>query len=392
MINSVSAEPERLEKFLPLAKRYGAAILILPLTEHGVPKTAKERVEVAGQILDAAKVHGLNDGDFLLDALVMTISADKNACLEVLETLRLYRERFDLPTTMGLSNISFGLPNRPLINSTFFAMCLSAGLDAPIMNPYDEFMQNALKSSAALLAKDPNGLNFSKLGQLNGSLTFTTANAVQKKFAPDTLSAIKLAVHEGDKDEIPALIRKAVDENFSANEITERALTAAMNELGEDFGAGKIFLPQVLLSAETMRIAFDELKKILPTQQTTNQGTFVIATVKGDVHDLGKNIVGALISNSGFKLVDLGKDVDSEKIVRAAIEHDADIVGLCALMTTTMVQIDKVIADLHAAGSSAKVMVGGAALTQEYADSAGADAYAKDGVDAVRLAKKLIKG
>ena len=392
LINSVSAEPERLEKFLPLAKRYGAAILILPLTEHGVPKTAKERVEVAGKILDAAKTHGLNDGDFLLDALVMTISADKNACLEVLETLRLYRERFDLPTTMGLSNISFGLPNRPLINSTFFAMCLSAGLDAPIMNPYDEFMQNALKSSAALLAKDPNGLNFSKLGQLNGSLTFTTANAVQKKFAPDTLSAIKLAVHEGDKDEIPALIRKAVDENFSANEITERALTAAMNELGEDFGAGKIFLPQVLLSAETMRIAFDELKKILPTQQTTNQGTFVIATVKGDVHDLGKNIVGALISNSGFKLVDLGKDVDSEKIVRAAIEHDADIVGLCALMTTTMVQIDKVIADLHAAGSSAKVMVGGAALTQEYADSAGADAYAKDGVDAVRLAKKLIKG
>ena len=357
-----------------------------------MPKTAKERVEVAGKILDAAKAHGLNDGDFLLDALVMTISADKNACLEVLETLRLYRERFDLPTTMGLSNISFGLPNRPLINSTFFAMCLSAGLDAPIMNPYDEFMQNALKSSAALLAKDPNGLNFSKLGQLNGSLTFTTANAVQKKFAPDTLSAIKLAVHEGDKDEIPALIRKAVDENFSANEITERALTAAMNELGEDFGAGKIFLPQVLLSAETMRIAFDELKKILPTQQTTNQGTFVIATVKGDVHDLGKNIVGALISNSGFKLVDLGKDVDSEKIVRAAIEHDADIVGLCALMTTTMVQIDKVIADLHAAGSSAKVMVGGAALTQEYADSAGADAYAKDGVDAVRLAKKLIKG
>lgn len=390
LINSISAEPERLEKFLPLAKRYGAAILILPLTEHGVPKTAEERVDVAGKILDAAKAHGLTNGDFLLDALVMTISADKDACLEVLKTLRLYRERFDLPTTMGLSNISFGLPNRPLINSTFFAMCLSTGLDAPIMNPYDELMQNVLKSSAALLGKDPNGLNFSKLGQLSGSLTFATSNAVQKKIAPDTLSAIKLAVQEGDKDEVPALIQKAVDEKFSTNEITERALTAAMNELGEDFGAGKIFLPQVLLSAETMRLAFDELKKILPAQQTKEHGTFVIATVKGDVHDLGKNIVGALLSNSGFKLVDLGKDVDSEKIVRAAIEHDADIVGLCALMTTTMVQIDKVIADLHAAGSAAKVMVGGAALTQEYADAAGADAYAKDGVEAVRLAKKLL--
>ncbi|MBQ4404731.1 MAG: cobalamin-dependent protein, partial [Selenomonadaceae bacterium] len=188
----------------------------------------------------------------------------------------------------------------------------------------------------------------------------------------------------------PALIKKAVDENFSANEITERALTAAMNELGEDFGAGKIFLPQVLLSAETMRLAFDELKKNFPAQETATQGTFVIATVKGDVHDLGKNIVGALIANSGFKLVDLGKDVDSAEIVRAAIEHDADIVGLCALMTTTMIQIDKVVADLHAAGCSAKIMVGGAALTQEYADSAGADAYARDGVEAVRLAKNFV--
>ena len=383
LINSVSFESDRIKNFLPLAKRYGAAILILPLTENGVPKTAQERVDVAAKIIDAAKTHGLRDGDFLLDALVMTISADKDACLEVLKTLRLYRERFDLPTTMGLSNISFGLPNRPLINSTFFAMCLAAGLDAPIMNPYDELMQNVLKSAAALLGKDPNGLNFSKIRNEEVGIR-------NEKISRDTLSAIKLAIQEGDKDEIPALIKRAVDENFSADEITERALTAAMNELGEDFGSGKIFLPQVLLSAETMRLAFDELKKILPAQETKTRGTFVIATVKGDVHDLGKNIVGALISNSGFKLVDLGKDVDSEKIVRAAIEHDADIVGLCALMTTTMIQIDKVIADLHAAGSSAKIMVGGAALTQEYADSAGADAYAKDGVEAVRLAKNLL--
>ncbi|MBD3878822.1 MAG: homocysteine S-methyltransferase family protein [Quinella sp. 1Q5] len=382
LINSVSYEPDRIKKFLPLAKRYGAAILILPLTEHGVPTTAEERFDVAKKIIDAAKAQGLDDGDFLLDALVMTISADKNACLEVLKTLSLYRE-LNLPTTMGLSNISFGLPNRPLINSTFFAMCLAAGLDAPIMNPYDESMQNVLKSAAALLSHDPNGLTFSKLAQV-------TTDKPKEKIIRDPIDAIKLAIQEGDKDEIPALIKKAVDENFSANDITERALTAAMNELGEDFGSGKIFLPQVLLSAETMRLAFDELKKIFPAQETKTQGTFVIATVKGDVHDLGKNIVGALIANSGFKLVDLGKDVDSAEIVRAALAHDADIVGLCALMTTTMIQIDKVIADLHAAGCSAKVMVGGAALTQEYADSAGADAYARDGVEAVRLAKQLV--
>ena len=162
LINSVSFEPERIKKFLPLAKKYGAAILILPLTEKGVPKTAAERVEIAEKIIDEAKKIGLSEKDFLLDALVMTISADKNACLEVLQTLKLYREKFNLPTTMGLSNISFGLPNRPLINSTFFAMCLSAGLDAPIMNPYDEFMQNVLKASAALLGKDENGLAYSK--------------------------------------------------------------------------------------------------------------------------------------------------------------------------------------------------------------------------------------
>ncbi len=384
LINSVSAEPDRLEKFLPLAKRYGAAILILPLTEHGVPKTSAERFAVAKQIIDAAKAHGLSNGDFLLDALVMTISADKDACLEVLNTLKLYRERFDLPTTMGLSNISFGLPNRPLINSTFFAMSLAAGLDAPIMNPYDDSMQNVLKSAAALLGKDPNGLNFSKIGNVEVGMR-------NEKIAPDTLSAIKLAIQEGDKDAVPVLIKKAVDENLSADEITERALTAAMNDLGDDFGSGKIFLPQVLLAAETMRLAFDELKKNFPAQQTATQGTFVIATVKGDVHDLGKNIVGALIANSGFKLVDLGKDVDAAEIVRAALKHDADIVGLCALMTTTMIQIDKVIAELHAAGCNAKVMVGGAALTQEYADSAGADAYARDGVEAVRLAKSLLK-
>ncbi len=381
LINSVSFEPDRIKNFLPLAKKYGAAILILPITENGVPNSAEERFSVVKKIIDAAKDFGLDNGDFLLDALVMTISADKNACLEVLKTLKLYNE-LNLPTTMGLSNISFGLPNRPLINSTFFAMCLANGLNAPIMNPYDESMQNILKSAAALLAYDPNGLNFSKLAQISADKP--------KKIITDTISAIKFAIQEGDKEEIPILIKKAVDENFSANEITERALTAAMNELGEDFGSGKIFLPQVLLSAETMRLAFDELKKIFPAQETKTQGTFVIATVKGDVHDLGKNIVGALIANSGFKLIDLGKDVDSEKIVRAAVENDADIVGLCALMTTTMIQIDKVIEDLHAAGCPAKIMVGGAALTQEYANSAGADAYARDGVEAVRLAKKFI--
>ena len=195
---------------------------------------------------------------------------------------------------------------------------------------------------------------------------------------------------DGEKDEITLLVDKALQEGKTSNEITENGLTAAMTDIGEDFGSGRMFLPQVLLSAETMRTAFNRLKELIPATQEADKGTVVIATVKGDVHDLGKNITGALLANSGFKLIDLGKDVDSTDIVKAAIENKADIVGLCALMTTTMVQIDKVIAELHAAGCPAKVMVGGAALTQEYADSAGADAYAPDGVKAVELAKQLV--
>ena len=387
LINSVSAEKDRLRDFLPLAKKYGAAILCLPITEDGVPKTAKDRIAVVHTIIEAAKKHGLADGDFLLDALVMTVSAQANACQEVLATLQGYRQEFGYPSTMGLSNISFGLPNRPLINSTFFAMCLTAGLDAPIMNPYDDAMQNALMASAALLGKDPNGLAFSKN---EANLAVPKKAAVAKETNLDTMSAIKQAVIDGEKDEIEGLVTKAINEGHGTNEITEKALTSAMNDIGVDFGAGRMFLPQVLLSAETMRTAFNKLKELLPNQQAADKGTVVIATVKGDVHDLGKNITGALLANSGFKLIDLGKDVDSTEIVRAAIESNADIVGLCALMTTTMVQIDKVIADLHEAGCQAKVMVGGAALTQEYADAAGADAYAADGVKAVELAKAMV--
>ena len=387
LINSVSAEKERIEEFLPLAKKYGAAILCLPITEDGVPKTAEDRINVINGIIKEAKKNGLKDGDFLLDALVMTISADQNACLEVLNTLRLYRKHFGYPATMGLSNISFGLPNRPLINSTFFAMCLAAGLDAPIMNPYDEKMQEALMASAALLGKDPRGIDFSR-NEVNLKTPKKAAEA--KPMEGDVLAAIKQAVIDGASESIAMLTEQAIREGHSSNEITEKALTAAMNDIGIDFGAGRVFLPQVLLSAEAMRASFQKIKELLPAQQEADKGTVVMATVKGDVHDLGKNIVSALLSNSGFKLIDLGKDVDADTIVRTALEKEADIVGLSALMTTTMTQIDKVIKKLREAGSEARVIVGGAAVTEDYATSAGADAYANDGVSAVQIAKDFV--
>lgn len=387
LINSVSAEKERIEEFLPLAKKYGAAILCLPITEDGVPKSAEDRASVINGIIEAAKKNGLKDGDFLLDALVMTISADQNACLEVLKTLQIYRTRFGYPATMGLSNVSFGLPNRPLINSTFFAMCLAAGLDAPIMNPYDEKMQETLMASAALMGKDPCGIAFSRN---EANLKTPKKAATAKPIEGDVLSAIKQAVIDGASESIAILTERAIREGHSSHEITEKALTAAMNDIGVDFGAGRVFLPQVLLSAEAMRSAFQKIKELLPAQQTENKGTVVMATVKGDVHDLGKNIVSALLSNSGFKLIDLGKDVDADTIVRTALEKEADIVGLSALMTTTMTQIDKVVKKLREAGSEARIIVGGAAVTEDYATSAGADAYANDGVSAVKIAKNFV--
>jgi 5-methyltetrahydrofolate--homocysteine methyltransferase len=387
LINSVSAEPERLKTFLPLARKYGAAILCLPITAEGVPDTAEKRVDAVRRIVEAAKNYGLKAGDFLLDGLVMTVAADEKACRETLRTLQLYRREFGYPTTMGLSNISYGLPNRPLINSTFFAMCLAAGLDAPIINPYDEMMKNTLAAGAALLGKDPNGRSYSRM---ESNLKVPKQAAVAEPSTMDTLAAIKAAVIDGEKERIENLVSQAIAEGNDTNTITEKALTAAMNEIGIDFGAGRVFLPQVLLSAEAMRTAFLKIKELLPAQETAKLGTVVIATVKGDVHDLGKNIVAALLANSGFALIDLGKDIDSSAIVKAAIENQADIVGLCALMTTTMTQIDHVIQALKEAGSNAKVMVGGAAVTQEYADDAGADAYAPDGVAAVKLARHLI--
>lgn len=386
LINSVSAEKERLEKFIPLAKKYGAAILCLPLTDDGIPKTAAERLAVMDTIIDIAKKAGLQDGDFLLDGLVMTIATDADACNHTLETLRLYREKYGYPATMGLSNISFGMPNRPLVNSTFFTMCLAAGLDAPIMNPYDESMQNALMASMALLGKDANGRDFSRNDK---NLAVPKKAAVAKHTELTPIAALKAAVIEGEADEIAELVDTALATGIEPNELTAQALTAAMNEIGADFGAGRVFLPQVLLSAEAMRNAFNRLKEKFPASAESTKGTVVLATVKGDVHDLGKNIVGALLENSGFNLIDLGKDVPAEAIVAAAKENKAALVGLCALMTTTMTEIDEVISQLKSENITAKVMVGGAALTQEYADEAGADYYAADGVIALNIANSI---
>lgn len=385
LVNSVSAEPERLEAFLPLAKKYGAAVLCLPIAPGGVPATAAERVKIAGDIVQAALAAGLRPEDLLLDPLVLTVAADAQAPQTTLETLRQYRQRFGYPTVMGLSNVSYGLPRRDLMNATFFAMALAAGLDAPIMNPYDEAMADAFRAATALLGHDPSGQRYSVRYAGGPAL----AAAVPERPA-DSLSAVKQAVVSGEKEAVGDLVRRALAEGLEPLTITDRALTAAMNEVGEAFGSGRAFLPQVMLAAETMRAAFITLKEMLPAHQTAPLGTVVLATVKGDIHDLGKNIVAALMENNGFRVVDLGKDVLPEAVAEAAAREKADIVGLCALMTTTLPQVDVTIAALRAAGVVAKTIVGGTVLTKDYADQAGADAYATDGVAAVKIAKKML--
>ncbi|BBB90582.1 MAG TPA: homocysteine S-methyltransferase family protein [Methylomusa anaerophila] len=387
MINSVSAEQERLDAFLPLAKKYGAAILCLPLSDKGVPATATERIEVARIIIDAALQAGLRPHDLLLDALVMTIATGAEAAAETLKTLQLYRKHFGYPAVMGLSNVSYGLPRRDLLNAAFCAMAVTAGLDAPILNPFDPLMQDIWAAVGALGGHDAQGLNYSR--KYSGALPVNTQGE-QQAAETDLLSKIRRSVMNGETDGIVPLVSQAVNENYSPLTITEQALTAAMNELGQAFGQGQCFLPQVILAAETMRIAFSTIKKLLPAHQSASIGKVLLATVKGDIHDLGKNIVAALLENNGFTVIDLGKDVSPEAVVTSARQHQADIVGLCALMTTTMPQIDITIAALKTAGVNAKTIVGGAVLTADYARQAGADAYAADGIAALNIAKQLV--
>ncbi|WP_207857670.1 homocysteine S-methyltransferase family protein [Lucifera butyrica] len=385
LINSVSAEPERIETFLPLAKKYGAAVLCLPLASGGVPTTAGERVETVQTIVDAAYEAGLQPKDLLLDALTMTLAADPTAALETLNTLKLYRTTFGFPSVMGLSNVSYGLPRRDIMNATFCAMCLASGLDAPILNPYDPLMQDILAASQAILGNDPSGRNYS-IVKSNMTLSDSAANNTS-----DPLAAIKQAVINGEKEAISTLIIQALKAKEDPITITENALTAAMNQIGEAFGQGKCFLPQVLLSAETMRSAFLTIKEMLPAHTAVSRGKVLLATVKGDIHDLGKNIVAALLENNGFEIIDLGKDVAADTIVAKALTEKVDLIGLCALMTTTMPQIDHTIALLKQSGHTAKVIVGGAVLTADYAQQAGADAYAPNGVEAVTIAKQLLR-
>ena len=398
LVNSVSAEPERLEQFLPIARKYGAAVLCLPLAPGGLPADARERLDTVRRIIDAATALGFRRKDLLLDALTTTLAANAAAATDVLETLRLYGVELGLPVSMGLSNISHGLPRRDLMNSQFFAMAAARGLSVPILNPLDPLMHEAISAVQALLGHDRQGIAYSRRFAEQAASVVTTvkpvpaAATISSPASIDSpLAQLQQAIIQGEKEAVPGHVQAAVTAGHDAAYIIDNGLTAAMNRLGEDFGAGRCFLPQVLLAAEALKQGFAALKEALPASKTESLGKVMLATVAGDIHDLGKNIVAALLENNGFEIIDLGKDVPVARIVAAAQEHQPDIVGLCALMTTTLPQIDRSIAALKAAGVAARTMVGGAVLTPEYAKKAGADEYAADAVVAVALAKGLVR-
>lgn len=381
LINSVSAEPERIAEFLPLAKKYGAAILCLPLTPAGIPATPEDRLAAAEYIRSEAHKAGLTDQDLAFDPLVLPVAADPHAANITLDTLHLFRKTLGLPTMMGLSNSSFGLPARPKLNSVFLPLAISAGLDAPIANPCDKDFKTAWDACIALLGHDAQGLQWS---QNYNNQAVTQASDIEATDT-DPLLALRRSIRRGEKEGILPRIEEALSAGLDPLEIAEEGLTRGMSDVGIDFGAGRCFLPQVLLSAETLRAGFQLLKSRFP-KENASRGRCLVATVQGDIHDLGKNIVVALLENSGFDVLDLGKDVTPGHIVRESNRFNPDFIGLCALMTTTLPALDKTVTALKNSGFTNPIMAGGAVLTPTYTDNLNIH-HAKDAIAALELAK-----
>lgn len=419
LINSTTGEDKSLDVILPLAKRYGAAVLGLCLDESGIPDSAEGRMKVARKIYRRAKEYGLRDEDVFIDCLVKTASAEQMQVMETLAAVRQVKEELGVGTVLGISNVSHGLPARDILNSTFLAMAWAAGLDLPILNPFDERMMDVTRAAGVLLNRDrncsafidyyknykPGPLSAGRLRdpicercnipeQIRAQRT-ASDGAVEERPAnvqtdDDIRGRIQTAVLEGSSATIEDLIVEAL-KGIPVLEIVNQALIPGIERAGELYEQKKYFLPQLMMAAEAMKKAFAFIKPRLSQEASSqNNGTIVMATVEGDIHDIGKNIVIVMLENYGFRIVDLGKDVPSEKILASAQHEDADIIGLSALMTTTMPRMQEVIEGVKNMGLRSRVMVGGAVLNQEYADRIGADAYSADARAAVKTAQHLM--
>ncbi|MBP3594142.1 MAG: homocysteine S-methyltransferase family protein [Lachnospiraceae bacterium] len=405
LVNSVSCEKEKMEKLLPIVKKYGAMFILLPLSENGLPKDQFEKRRFIHMVMTAALKEGLQKEDIIVDGLVNTIGAGKNAALETLATIRYCKEDLGLATSIGLSNISFGLPARSYVNTAFLTMAIGSGLTMAIANPCQKMTMHFMLASDLLMGKEGADLAFieasadmaAPAGSTNQSAT-VPGEVPAAKTAKDEAQGTALfqAVLKGNKRNILELTENALADSAYGVEGTERAnkilnedLIPAINKVGELFEQKKYFLPQLIASAETMEMAMKELEPLLATGDGGKRGKVIIATVKGDIHDIGKNLVSLMLKNYGFEVIDMGKDVESEAIIEKAKETGADLIALSALMTTTMTRMKEVVELKNAAKLSTKVIIGGAVTTEEYAKEIGADGYAKDAREAVKVAISL---
>ncbi len=390
LVNSVNGKQESMDAVFPLVKKYGGVVIALTLDENGIPETADGRVRIARKIIQEGAKYGISRKNFLVDPLAMAISADQNAAKVTLESLIRLRGELGVGTSLGVSNVSFGLPCRDAINSTFFSYALEKGLSAAIINPNSAEMMKTYHAYLALSGKDSNCSKYvhlitERLPKMSIS-TVKASEIAQKVVEPGEKSPLKDAIIHGLKD----AARKecfALLTTINAQEIIEEYIVPALNTVGQAYEEKRAFLPQLLMSADAAKAAFERIKVSLANDEinTEKKAKIVLATVKGDIHDIGKNIVGTILSNYGYQIIDLGKDVPPERVVECVLREKASIVGLSALMTTTVPSMEETIRLLKKNAPNLKVMVGGAVLTAEYAQKISADGYAKDAMQAVRL-------
>lgn len=419
LVNSVSLETEKFEKLLPIVAKYGAMFILLPLSDAGLPKDIEEKKEIIHKIYDRALSLGMCKEDIVVDGLVATVGANPKAALETLETIRYCKEN-GFATICGLSNISFAMPERSFVNTAFLTLAIQAGLTMAIANPSQELLMSCALAADLLLNKEEAALRYieyaggvrerreekeaelaKKLALLenqgttaktgtagNAAKETTTDNGPQINEMQDKL---KTAVLKGNRNGIVKITKEALEIGEKPAELLNQVLLPAINQVGEFFDQGKYFLPQLIASAEAMKNSIEVLEPLLQTGGTGEEmPVVVIATVEGDIHDIGKNLVALMLKNHGFHVIDLGKDVPQAKILESAKEHHAEFIALSALMTTTMQRMREIVAAAKEEGITAKIIIGGAVITQEYADEIGADGYSKDAADAVKLAKSLM--
>ena len=402
LINSISLEKEKFEKLLPIAKKYGAMFILLPLSDEGLPKDSAEKHGIIRTIMDEPVRIGMAKEDIIVDGLVATIGANPNAALECFETFSYCKNELELPTACGLSNISFGLPERTYVNTAFLTMAIANGLTMAIANPSQELLMNAAFASDMLLNKKESDIRYiERMNFLSEKYAGMERVMVQKTPAgtsaaggetrkESTGSGVFQAVLKGNKEHVLEEVKKMLDGGAKPDEIINEHLIAAINEVGELFDKKKYFLPQLISSANTMKLAIEYLEPMLERSNTEAMATIVVATVEGDIHDIGKNLVVLMLKNYGYHVIDLGKDVPADVIVDTAMNEGAKVIGLSALMTTTMMRMKDVVELAKEKGCTAKIVIGGAAITESFSDEIGADGYSKDAAECVKLVERLL--